>query len=314
MLDTIIGALLPVVLTLLFGFFAGWHRDFGNAEASTLNRMVMLYALPLSLFAGVISTSRTLVLEQGLLAILLFVGLVGSYLLFFAASYCLFHRPRPVAALQAFSISGPSIAFVGFPVLESLFGSYSTMPIAIGNLIMNVILVPMTLYMLESAQPADAGSATSSKGVGATLLSTFKEPMVWAPFLGFFFLLVGLRFPPQTAVSLDLLGKVTGGVSIFAAGVVLYSRKINLSWSVAASVLSRNILIPGIMLGGCMLFGLGGEITRAAVLTLAIPTASLSVILAVQYQVAEQEMASVLFFSTVLSVLTMGGLIGIVHG
>jgi hypothetical protein len=41
------------------------------------------------------------------------------------------------------------------------------------------------------------------------------------------------------------------------------------------------------------------EITREAVLTLAILTASILGILAVQHQVAEQEMAAILFFSTI---------------
>jgi hypothetical protein len=45
------------------------------------------------------------------------------------------------------------------------------------------------------------------------------------------------------------------------------------------------------------------EITREAVVTPAIPTGSIAVILAVRYQVVEQEMASVLFFSTIFSVL-----------
>ncbi|PZP38873.1 MAG: permease, partial [Azospirillum brasilense] len=47
--------------------------------------------------------------------------------------------------------------------------------------------------------------------------------------------------------------------------------------------------------------------------TMAIPAASIIVILAVQYQVAEQEMASTLFFSTLLSVLTMGAFIWLTH-
>ena len=45
---------------------------------------------------------------------------------------------------------------------------------------------------------------------------------------------------------------------------------------------------------------------REAVITLAIPTAAMAVILAVQFKVAEQEMASSLLFSTVLSIPTMG--------
>ncbi len=60
------------------------------------------------------------------------------------------------------------------------------------------------------------------------------------------------------------------------------------------------------MLGGLVLLGSPADLTRESVLTLAIPTASIAVILAVQYQTAEQEMASTLFFSTLLSVFTMG--------
>ena len=43
--------------------------------------------------------------------------------------------------------------------------------------------------------------------------------------------------------------------------------------------------------------------------TLAIPTASIAVIFAVEYRSGEQEMASTLFWSTILSVITMGGFI-----
>ena len=63
------------------------------------------------------------------------------------------------------------------------------------------------------------------------------------------------------------------------------------------------------MLALVRLPGWPADVSREAVLTLAIPTSSIPVILAVQYQTAEQEMASTLFFSTVFSVLTMGGFI-----
>jgi malonate transporter and related proteins len=55
-----------------------------------------------------------------------------------------------------------------------------------------------------------------------------------------------------------------------------------------------------------MIAGVAPETTREIVLSIAIPTASICVILAVQYKVAEQEMASTLFFSTIFSVVTMG--------
>ncbi len=74
MFANIIGALLPTVVTLLLGFLAGWHHDFDTKQASVLNSMVMLYALPLSLFAGMVGMSRDQVLSQGPLAFALFLA------------------------------------------------------------------------------------------------------------------------------------------------------------------------------------------------------------------------------------------------
>ena len=106
-----------------------------------------------------------------------------------------------------------------------------------------------------------------------------------------------------------LLGAATGGVALFASGIVLFSRRVVLSPAVALSVIARNLIIPGAVWGLMRLLHWPADLSREAVLTLAIPTSSIPVILAVQYGAAEQEMASTLFFSTVLSVLTMGGFI-----
>ena len=35
----------PIVVTMLLGFIAAWHHDFDEKQASTLNRMVLLYAV-----------------------------------------------------------------------------------------------------------------------------------------------------------------------------------------------------------------------------------------------------------------------------
>ena len=59
MLETIVEAILPMVVTFLLGFVAACRGDFGPKDAAILNRMVLLYAVPLMLFAGTVSTPRT---------------------------------------------------------------------------------------------------------------------------------------------------------------------------------------------------------------------------------------------------------------
>ena len=92
MIGTIIGALLPVVVMLLLGFIAGWHQDFDAKYAATLNRMVMLYALPLALFAGMVGIPRDNVTSEAPLAFAILIRMAGGYAIAFLVSYYLVRR------------------------------------------------------------------------------------------------------------------------------------------------------------------------------------------------------------------------------
>ena len=76
----ILGALLPVIVTLALGMLAGWHRDEDTAAAEALNRMVLVYALPLALFAGTITVSRQELVSAWPLLAALLAGTVLPYL------------------------------------------------------------------------------------------------------------------------------------------------------------------------------------------------------------------------------------------
>lgn len=308
--ETIIASLLPIVVTLFLGFFAGWHHDFDSKQGAVLNRMVMLYALPLTLFAGMMGVERTTLLQQGTMALLLVIGMVGGYAAVFIVSRYLFRVVSKVAALQALAIAGPAVPFVGVPVLGFLYGGLSTVPIALCSIIMNLVQVPITLLILSHGA---ADSAGGNKTFFANIKATLKEPVVWSPILAFILLLLNVHIPGQIRSSLQLLGSATGGVALFASGIILYSYHVSLNLTVVLSVLAKNILLPGLILLCGLAMSVTGNTLNISVVTLAIPTASICVILAVQYHTAEQEMASTLFFSTICSIITMGGLLIYLH-
>ena len=68
-----------MVVTFLLGFVAARRHDFGSKDAPTLNRMVLLYAVPLALFAGTVTTSRAALSQDIPLVIALCVGIIGFY-------------------------------------------------------------------------------------------------------------------------------------------------------------------------------------------------------------------------------------------
>jgi malonate transporter len=322
MLDIILSALLPMVVTFLLGFVAAWRHDFGSKEASTLNRMVLLYAVPLALFAGTVTTSRTALSQDIPLVAALCVAIIGLYVFVFLSCRLVFRMQMSTSALAALTASAPAVPFVGPAVLGELFGGLSAIPIAIASLIINLTVVPVTILLLafDSTGTAQQGrsplaqqgrrSASSPRSYvsvfAAKLTETIKEPIVWGPVLAFIIVLSGFHIPQLIVRSLSLLGHASGGVALFACGIVLASGKIKANWDVLFFVSLKNIVQPALVLGSLRWIGYRNPTISEAVLTSAIPAMPIVIMFALQYRVAQAEAASAVFISVMGSVITMG--------
>jgi hypothetical protein len=137
------------------------------------------------------------------------------------------------------------------------------------------------------------------------LAETVKEPMVWAPVLAFLFVLSGFRIPELIVHPLFLLGHASGGVALFACGIVLASNKIKFNGYVLFFLFLKNIMQPALVLGGLRWLGYGSPIVSEAVLTTAIPAMPIVIMFALQYRIAQAEAASAVFLSVMGSVITM---------
>ncbi len=79
---------------------------------------------------------------------------------------------------------------------------------------------------------------------------------------------------------------------------MLAAYKIKIDWIVALLVLLKNVVQPALVLGGLLWLGYGGgPVVARAVLTTAIPTMPIVIVLAVQYQVAEGRASLCPYFS-----------------
>lgn len=136
---------------------------------------------------------------------------------------------------------------------------------------------------------------------------------MWAPLLAFALALCDVKIPPILAHGLSLLSQASGGVAIFASGIILAGYKIKIDWTVSSLVVLKNVVQPALVLGGLLWFGYGNPVVAKAVLTTAIPTMPIVIVLAVQYRVSEARASSALFLSVVGSIVTMGVFIALTH-
>jgi malonate transporter and related proteins len=318
-----------MVVTFVLGFVAAWRHDFGSRDASVLNRMVLQYAVPLALFAGTVMTSRAALSRDIPLVITLCVAIIGFYCVVFLFSRLVLHMQVSSSALAALTASAPAVPFVGPAVLGDLFGGLSAIPIAIASLVINLTVVPITILLLafdstgrdsqNKSSVLQAGTDSSSTPESyvsvftGKLAETVKEPIVWAPVLAFVIVLSSLRIPQLIVHSLALLGHASGGVALFACGIVLASGKIKVNRYVLSFVFLKNIIQPALVLGGLRWLGYGNPVVNEAVLTTAIPAMPIVLMLALQYRVAQEEAASSVFLSVMGSIVTMGVFIALTH-
>jgi predicted permease len=316
MVETVLAALAPIVVTLLLGYIAAWRHDFAPTDASVLNRMVLLYAVPIALFVGTVGTSRADLVKDITFAVAIFVAIVGMYALAFLLFRFMFRFSLSESVLASLAASAPAAPFMGPTILGDLFGKASAVSIAIAALVINLVVVPLTILGLALGRASLASTpitTTRYSGFAKKLLETVKEPIVWAPVLAFVLVLCDVSIPALFGHGLSLLGQASSGVALFASGIMLATYKIKIDLSVLSLALLKNVIQPALVLGGLLWLGYGEPIVSEAVLTTAIPTMPIVIVLAVQYHVAESHAASALFLSVVGSIVTMGVFITLTH-
>ena len=72
-----------------------------------------------------------------------------------------------------------------------------------------------------------------------------------------------------------------------------------------APIILKNIAVPTIIWGIMLVCGVPSNVIRIAVVTLAIPTATMPTSLAIRYKSGESEMAATQFYTTILAIITL---------
>ena len=257
---------------------------------------------------GTVGTPRRDLVQDAAFAVAMCVAIVGMYTLVFFFFRFMLRFSLSESVLAALAASAPAAPFMGPAILGDLLGKASAVSIAIASLVINLVVVPVTIFGLALGKTPIASTArptARNSGWSEKLRETVKEPIVWAPLLAFVLVLCGVNVPQLLGHGLSLLSQASGGVAMFASGIMLAAYKIKVDWIVSLLVLLKNVVQPALVLGGLLWLGYGPTVPEA-VLTTAIPTMPIVVVLAVQYQVSEAHASSALFLSVVGSIVTMG--------
>ncbi len=283
MLTFFIGDLLPIIVIMLLGYFSGRRETFSEDQARAFNKLVLNYALPAALFVSITRGKQGNDFCGHSPDPCITCGYCRMFLFLPFGCYKFFKRTHAEAAVCALIAGSPTIGFLGFAVLDPIYGdSVSTgLVVAIISIIVNAITIPIGLYLLNPSSGAD-GKKNSNL---SALISAAKEPVVWAPVLATILVLVGVKIPAAWDPTFNLIAKANSGVAVFAAGLTLAAHKFEFSAEIAYNTFLKLILMPLALLLVGMACHLNSEHLQMMVLAGALPPAFSGIIIASRFNV-----------------------------
>lgn len=299
-MDLPASAVQTLILFLLIGlgFCAGRLRILDEATTKGLSRFLVTFILPALILDSMQQPLSPALRDRAWLVLGLSFGVYAlSFLLAFPLVRLLGARAGEAGAM-VFGAVFTNAVFMGFPIIEALFGKESLFVASIYN-------IPFQLLAFSVGPLILARSAGAREG---PKVSSFVTPAGLASLVGFGLFLLGLGLPAPLLRAAGLLGSTTTPLSMALVGAILSRLPLQaLAGRPRTWLLSvfRLVLFPGLLWALLHALGFRGILLSLPVLVAAMPVAVNAAILAEAYEGDARTAASLVLITTLLSLLTI---------
>ena len=312
MLHVILYAIVPIVVVMLAGYIAGKKGAFTGEDAKKFNKVVLDFALPAALFVSIVQASRADLEKDLKLTLVSLIGIMGCFMLvYFIFRYCFKKNTGADAAVSALISGSPTIGFLGFAVLEPIFGTTPAVAlvVAIVGIVVNAVGIPVGLSLMNASLAEQPVIGPDGKphprpktSAWKPVLHALAQPVAWAPILAVILVLFGLKWPAWASPSFDLIAKANASMAVFSAGITLSAIKLDINWQAVLGSIMKMIVMPAIVLVLGMLFHMDAMNLKMLVVAAALPPAFSGIIIADEYNTYVATGTSSLTLSVILFV------------
>ena len=183
----LIDDIVPIIVIMALGYVCGKLSYFDDDQRQGLNKLVLNIALPAALFISIVKATREMLAQDAVLTAIGFVGIIVMFMISYYLCRLMFHRSIQEAAVCALIAGSPTIGFLGFAVLDPIYGDTvsTNLVIAIISIVVNAITIPIGMYLINVGQAKDrarlsAATVTNSKGEVKVADKAAKTPAIVA--------------------------------------------------------------------------------------------------------------------------------------
>uniref|UniRef100_UPI003BAB78E4 AEC family transporter n=1 Tax=Stappia sp. TaxID=1870903 RepID=UPI003BAB78E4 len=300
-MSAILDALLPVLLVIAAGHLVARLGIITGDQWRGVERVAYFLFFPSIVFAAVARTDFMALPAFGMSATLML-----SVLAMTATALVL----RPVLAAR-FGISGPRFTsifqgsvrwntFVAMAIAENMLGPEGLALLAVAIVAMIPLINVLCVLVLSRFASGEA------PGARKILLDLARNPFIWSTGAGLLANASGLPLPEIAWSTLDMLGSAALPVGIVCVGAGLDLRALRRPGpALTSALILKLMLMPLFGFGFAMLIGITGPALAAVMISMSVPAAGASYLLARQMGGDAPLMAEILTLQTLSAAVTM---------
>ncbi len=302
--DNIIVTYASLIMIVGLGFLAAWMGMLKEDLITLISDLIMGLLLPIFTFYHSATGSVASVLNQAPWMILLGVGggFAGYLLATLLARWMHWDWSRR-SVLQVSGVSG-NTGFFGVPVCSALFGSQGTILALLYDQGASIYLFTLGVGVFQKEE----ASSRSIKNIAILILKQLFNPLFISLLLGFGIALAGWQLPAFLATPMQSLSNTVVPLMMLVLGGLVYQTAVRNRIDAPASMLLiflKLLILPVLTWLVICFLPVSGVARAVAIIQAGMPSAIISVTLAVRYKADENLAASVTMLTTLLSVITI---------
>ena len=287
-------------LLMFFGYGLGKVQVITSVGTEVFSKFIVKVALPAIIISGMIIP---LTPEKLHTAIYIVALSIATYALAYGVAIGfskLFIKDRSERGVYSFAIVFSNAGFMGYPVLQALFGKEAIFYGAIYNITFNILLYTLGIKLME--MKSDTKSQFNLKHL--------INPGVTASIIGLILFTTGIPLPEFVIGTIDAVGSLCTPLSMITIGAMLSSLPIKKMFSGAKVYLltgTRLIILP-LLTFGLLKYVLRIEdswLLAIPVIVAGMPVASNAAMMAKQYDNNPEIASQTILVSTLLSAITI---------
>lgn len=299
-MSIIIHPIAMLFIAIFIGFIAVKTGYMEEKMRKVISTVIVKITLPLMIITSLLSKElnhdtlgNAAIAAGSAVVVMTVLGILGF------GTAKLFGLKEPTKTLHAVLSGSGNVGFLGYPIVQAVFGNEALFYAVIYGLVNDAIFWTVCVYLVNRS---------SGQLMGKEAFKKLLNPNTIAFLIGIPLLFFGVKLPPLLNNAFSEIGSLTTYLSMIFIGMTLATidiRSLYKRVSMLAPAVIKMVITPIVVAVLFVRLGVSSVVIGAVVLEIAMPAQTVASIVANEANSDESYAAEYIFFSTVLSVITL---------